>query len=92
MCAQGHLGELRAMYKEWPFFAATVDLIEMILAKTDARIAGLYEDVLVTEPEQQGLGGELRRRLTDTIKVGPRVCVSLCIRVCVVRPCQTSAL
>jgi phosphoenolpyruvate carboxylase len=31
------------MYLEWPFFAATIDLIEMILAKSDARIAALYE-------------------------------------------------
>lgn len=29
----GNLPALRAMYREWPFFAATIDLIEMILAK-----------------------------------------------------------
>jgi len=65
---QGHLATLRAMYREWPFFAATIDLIEMILAKTDARIAALYEDVLVAGSEEKRLGMELRDRLADTIR------------------------
>lgn len=30
---QGHKEEIKAMYRDWPFFAATIDLIEMILAK-----------------------------------------------------------
>jgi len=34
---QGHKADLQAMYGEWPFFAATIDLIEMILAKVCAR-------------------------------------------------------
>jgi phosphoenolpyruvate carboxylase len=71
MAAQGKLPELRAMYREWPFFAATIDLIEMILAKTDARIAALYEQQLVTVPEERMLGGTLRGRLQDTIQVPP---------------------
>ncbi|EAY75796.1 hypothetical protein OsI_03712 [Oryza sativa Indica Group] len=29
-CDKGHTDELRAMYKEWPFFQSTVDLIEMV--------------------------------------------------------------
>ena len=33
------------MYKKWPFFQSTVDLIEMILAKADMRIAKLYDEV-----------------------------------------------
>ncbi len=68
-CVQGYLPELRAMYRDWPFFAATVDLIEMILAKSDGRIASLYEDVLVTDPTEQALGKELRNKLQETIKV-----------------------
>ena len=51
------------MYREWPFFGSTVDLIEMILAKTDPRIAALYEEVLVNDPEEKKLGAELRERL-----------------------------
>jgi len=33
------------MYEEWPFFTSTIDLIEMILAKADMRIAQLYVQV-----------------------------------------------
>uniref|UniRef100_A0A7S3VSI5 phosphoenolpyruvate carboxylase n=2 Tax=Dunaliella tertiolecta TaxID=3047 RepID=A0A7S3VSI5_DUNTE len=66
--AQGHKSDLRAMYEEWPFFAATIDLIEMILAKSDARIAALYEDVLVEDADERKLGAELRKRLGDTIR------------------------
>jgi phosphoenolpyruvate carboxylase len=45
--AAGHKAELRAMYEEWPFFQATMDLIQMILAKCDMRISALYDDMLV---------------------------------------------
>ncbi|KAJ9505432.1 hypothetical protein QJQ45_009474, partial [Haematococcus lacustris] len=65
---EGHLPELQAMYREWPFFAATIDLIEMILAKSDARIAALYEDVLVSDPEELQLGQRLRVKLLETCR------------------------
>ena len=32
--------ELQAMYRDWPWFRTTVSLVEMILAKSDAKIAG----------------------------------------------------
>ncbi len=56
---QGHLPTLQAMYAEWPFFGSTVDLIEMILAKTDCRIAALYDDVLVGVRGRGQAGGRL---------------------------------
>jgi phosphoenolpyruvate carboxylase len=59
------LDELRRMYREWPFFRSTLDLIEMVLAKADARIAQHYDDHLVPAT-LQALGCDLRRRLTDT--------------------------
>ncbi len=34
------------MYAGWPFFRSTLDLIEMVLAKADGRIAAHYETVL----------------------------------------------
>ena len=49
---------------------ATIDLIEMILAKCDQGIAELYDKVLVQAPEEQQLGAELRAKLGGTIKVG----------------------
>lgn len=65
---QGKKAELQKMYEEWPFFAATIDLIEMILAKADMRISGLYDDVLVDDPQGKKLGSELRQKFTDTVR------------------------
>ncbi|KAF8073001.1 Ppc2 [Scenedesmus sp. PABB004] len=65
---EGKKAELQKMYEEWPFFAATVDLIEMILAKADMRIAGLYDDVLVDDAAGKKLGSELRQKFTDTVR------------------------
>jgi phosphoenolpyruvate carboxylase len=56
------------MYEQWPFFAATIDLIEMILAKADMRIAALYDDVLVDDPAEKKLGAELRQKFVETVR------------------------
>jgi phosphoenolpyruvate carboxylase len=61
----GALGELQTMYREWPFFRSTLDLIEMVLAKADARIADHYDRHLVPD-DLQPLGARLRTRLADT--------------------------
>jgi phosphoenolpyruvate carboxylase len=61
----GGLDELRAMYRDWPFFRSTLDLIEMVLAKTDRRVAGHYDGQLVPA-DLQPLGDRLRTRLDDT--------------------------
>jgi phosphoenolpyruvate carboxylase len=54
--------ELQEMYRRWPFFQSTVDLIEMVLAKADPRIASQYDAYLVA-PELRPLGASLRQRL-----------------------------
>ena len=64
---QGYLSELQQMYKEWPFFQSTLDLVEMVLAKADMRIASLYDELLVTEPGQIQLGKALREKFLDTV-------------------------
>jgi len=66
LITMGKKSELQAMYEQWPFFAATIDLIEMILAKADMRIAALYDDVLVDDPVEKKLGAELRQKFADT--------------------------
>jgi phosphoenolpyruvate carboxylase len=58
----------REMYRSWPFFRSTVELIEMALAKADAGIAAHYDRHLVP-PDQQDLGRSLRRRLQRAIDV-----------------------
>jgi phosphoenolpyruvate carboxylase len=58
---RGELPALREMYEGWPFFRATLDLIEMVLAKCAPGIAELYERELAPE-ELRPIGDDLRRR------------------------------
>ncbi|XP_015942741.1 phosphoenolpyruvate carboxylase 4 [Arachis duranensis] len=66
-CEKGHTEELKEMYKEWPFFQSTIDLIEMVLGKADIPIAKHYDEVLVSK-ERQELGRELRSELMTAEK------------------------
>jgi phosphoenolpyruvate carboxylase len=43
----GHGARLREMARQWPFFRAFLSNVEMVLAKTDLELAGLYVDRLV---------------------------------------------
>jgi len=52
--------KLREMYKEWGSFKTTVDLVEMVLAKSEPAIAAHYEGELVSDPKAKELGQELR--------------------------------
>ena len=58
---------LREMSDQWPFFQTVVDMLEMVLAKSDTRVALWYEERLTDDPEQQRLGVELRSRLARTV-------------------------
>ncbi len=53
---------LRAMSQEWPFFAATLSNMSMVLAKSDMRIARLYSELV----EDEGL----RAQVFDAIEAG----------------------
>jgi phosphoenolpyruvate carboxylase len=64
--AGGGRDVLRELYRDWPFFRSTIDLIAMVLAKADARIAGEYDRQLVPD-DLASLGADLRRRLGETI-------------------------
>jgi phosphoenolpyruvate carboxylase len=66
--AGGDLPRLQAMYRGWPFFQSTIDLIEMVLAKADGRIAEEYERRLVPTALRP-VGADLRGRLTRAIAV-----------------------
>jgi phosphoenolpyruvate carboxylase len=60
--ARGEGELLRRMYREWPHFESFISLIEMALAKADARIAAEYDRQLVAS-RLQPLGEDLRARL-----------------------------
>jgi len=62
----GHADLMREMYLDWPFFRSTVDMIETVLAETDAHIAEEYDRRLV-RPDLRGVGEDLRRRLQTAI-------------------------
>jgi hypothetical protein len=44
--------------------------MNVMCMQSDARIAALYEEVLVEDPEERKLGADLRNCLADTIRVG----------------------
>ncbi|MDH3638040.1 MAG: phosphoenolpyruvate carboxylase, partial [Gammaproteobacteria bacterium] len=61
----GGVDDLKAMTERWPFFAATLDSIEMVIAKTDPNVVARYDARLVPE-EFRALGEELRQRFNRT--------------------------
>jgi phosphoenolpyruvate carboxylase len=50
------------MTTHWPFFAMQIDMLEMVLAKTDVELFDWYQRRLV-EAEDRALGDELRQRV-----------------------------
>ena len=63
---RGEQALIREMYAGWPFFRSTLDLIAMVLAESDARIAAEYDRRLVPD-HLHDVGADLRRRLGETI-------------------------
>ena len=64
MCSDAEL--LRTMYRDWGSFRTTIDMVEMVLAKSDPSIAKHYDEVLVHEEEAKKLGMEVRSLHQDT--------------------------
>lgn len=58
---------VRDMAEHWPFFQGVVDMLEMVLAKADTRVAAWYEERLTDDPDLIRLGDVLRERLAATI-------------------------
>ena len=62
----GNRDLLRTMYSEWTFFQVYIDMLEMVLAKSDPDIAAHYEGVLLGE--DHALGQLTRVRLQSAIE------------------------
>jgi len=60
--------KLKGMYKDWDSFRTTIDLVEMVLAKSEPAIAAHYDEVLVEDPKAQELGLEVREMHKGTEK------------------------
>ncbi|XP_031106765.1 phosphoenolpyruvate carboxylase, housekeeping isozyme-like [Ipomoea triloba] len=60
-----NLQMLKDMYREWPFFRVTIDLVEMVFAKGDPGIAALYDNLLVSK-DLWPLGEELRAKYEES--------------------------
>lgn len=65
MLEDGHRGAIDAMYKDWPFFKVTFDMIAMVLAKADDATVQLYEAKLV-DPSLHPMGERLRESFRRT--------------------------
>jgi phosphoenolpyruvate carboxylase len=51
---------LRDMYRDFGSFKTTIDLVEMVLSKSEPSIAQHYDKLLVSDPKAQELGQEVR--------------------------------
>ncbi|MBR9829393.1 MAG: phosphoenolpyruvate carboxylase [Oceanospirillales bacterium] len=58
---------LHEMYRDWPFFQSWIDMLEMVLAKSDVNICSYYERRLVSA-ELRVLGSSLRSRLQQAVE------------------------
>ena len=62
---EGKLDLLQEMYQQWPFFGVTLDMVEMVFAKSDPSVHQFYERGLVDE-RLWGFGAELRGKFEKT--------------------------
>ena len=60
--------KLRGMYKRWGPFTTAIDLVEMVLAKSEPAIAQHYDKVLVSDPKARDLGNEIHSLHAETEK------------------------
>jgi phosphoenolpyruvate carboxylase len=60
LAACADLDLLREMDEAWPFFRATLDNLEMILAKSDMRIASRYSELVEDRTMREAIFGRIR--------------------------------
>ncbi|HRM15030.1 MAG TPA: phosphoenolpyruvate carboxylase [Acinetobacter parvus] len=62
-----HKNTLNDMLDQWPYFQTLIDMLEMVLSKSDADIALYYESHLTQDQDLKLLGVELRQRLQNAV-------------------------
>ncbi|WDE97243.1 phosphoenolpyruvate carboxylase [Lentisphaera profundi] len=73
---EGHYDLIQEMIQEWPFFYFIMDMLDMVLVKTDYRVSAYYEELLADD-DVKDLGIELRDKLKQTIAVSEDVVAGL---------------
>ena len=63
---RGDQDVLTEMQRNWPFFKATLDSIEMVFSKANPNLSAIYDDRLVTE-QCKPLGNLLREKYRQTV-------------------------
>jgi phosphoenolpyruvate carboxylase len=63
---------LNSMLKKWPFFYEMMDMLDMVLTKTDQRVIKYYEDRLGNK-ELRIVGKELRSKLNLLISLNKKI-------------------
>jgi len=59
---------IKKMIRDWPYFYSMLDMLDMVLVKTDQRVIKFYEECLANENQKQ-IGNELRHQLTSLINL-----------------------
>ena len=60
------------MLNHWPFFYAMMDMLDMVLTKTDQRIIKFYEECL-GDKDLKNIGGKLRKQLSSLIYLNKKI-------------------
>jgi len=60
---------LREMADAWPFFSGLLDMLEMVMAKSDFAIAEQYEAQLTNREDLRALGTKLRETVQELAKL-----------------------
>ena len=68
MIAQGQKPLLDDMLQHWPYFQTLIDMLEMVLSKSDSHVALYYEAHLTDDADLKVLGEQLRQRLQDAVE------------------------
>mgnify|MGYP003600405030 FL=1 len=68
MIAQGQKPLLDDMLQHWPYFQTLIDMLEMVLSKSDSHVALYYEAHLTDDADLKVLGKQLRQRLKDAVE------------------------
>ncbi len=63
---------LKEMVVKWPFFNAQMDMLDMVLVKTDQRISKFYEECL-GDKNLKFTGERLRKELSSLIQVNKKI-------------------